>query len=111
MPAGWDTHLEALGSAPGDIIVTKRQWGAFYGTDLEMQLRRRAIDTIVLGGIVSNFGVESTARTANELGYNQVFAEDAMCALDEEGHKNSVTRIFPRLGRVRSTAQVLAALN
>lgn len=110
MPAGWDTHVEALGSDSGDIIVTKRQWGAFYGTDLDLQLRRRGIDTIVLGGIATNFGVESAARAANELGYNQVFAEDAMRALDDEGHRNTVARIFPRLGRVRSTAQVLEAL-
>jgi nicotinamidase-related amidase len=109
MPAGWDTHVAAIGSDERDIIVTKRQWGAFYGTDLDLQLRRRGIDTIVLGGIATNFGVESTARAANELGYHQVFAEDAMRALDDEGHKNTVARIFPRLGRVRGTAQVIAA--
>jgi nicotinamidase-related amidase len=110
MPAGWDTHVASLGADERDIIVTKRQWGAFHGTDLDLQLRRRGIDTIVLGGMVTNFGVESTARTANELGYHQVFAEDAMRALDDEGHRHTVARIFPRLGRVRSTAQVLDAL-
>jgi nicotinamidase-related amidase len=110
MPAGWDTHVEALGADASDIMVTKRQWGAFYGTDLDLQLRRRGIDTIVLGGIATNFGVESTARAANELGYQQVFAEDAMRGLDDEGHRNTVARIFPRLGRVRSTAQVMQAL-
>ncbi len=109
-PAGWDTYAPALGSAASDILVTKRQWGAFYGTDLDLQLRRRGIDTIVLGGIATNIGVESTARFAAELGYHQVFAEDAMRALDDEGHKVSVAKIFPRLGRVRATAQVLQAL-
>ena len=110
MPEGWDTHLPALKQAPGDIIITKRQWGAFYGTELEMHLRRRGIDTIVLGGIATNIGVESTARNAHEQGFNQVFAEDAMRALDDEAHRASLAKIFPRLGRIRSTAQILADL-
>lgn len=110
-PPGWADPLPALGSGADDIHITKRQWGAFYGTDLELQLRRRGIDTLVLGGVATDFGVESTARCAGELGFNQVFAEDAMRALSDEGHRGTVARVFPRLGRVRSTAQVLAALN
>jgi len=110
MPPGWDQHVPGLGSDPSDIVVTKRQWGAFYGTDLELQLRRRGVDTIVLGGIATNIGVESTARFAYEFGFNQVFAEDATCALAPDAHEHTCTRIFPRLGRVRSTGQILAAL-
>jgi len=110
MPAGWDQHVDALGHDAGDIIITKRQWGAFYGTDLELQLRRRGIDTIVLGGIATNIGVESTARFAYEYGFNQVFAEDATGALNDEVHRHTFKHILPRLGRVRSTAEILAAL-
>jgi nicotinamidase-related amidase len=93
-----------------DVVVTKRQWGAFYGTDMEQQLRRRQIRTIVMGGIATNFGVESTARGAMDRGYELVFAEDAMSSLSAEAHGFAVGNIFPRMGRVRSTEQVLAAL-
>jgi len=99
-----------LGQAPGDVVVTKRQWGAFYGTELELQLRRRGVRTLVLGGIATNFGVESTARDAFERGYELVFVEDAMSALAADAHQFAVKTIFPRLGRVRSTDDVIAAL-
>jgi nicotinamidase-related amidase len=94
----------------GDVVVTKRQWGAFYGTDLEQQLRRRQIRTIVMGGIATNMGVESTARAAYDRGYELVFTEDAMASVSAEAHQFAVSTIFPRMGRVRSTEQVLMAL-
>lgn len=99
-----------VGPAEGDIVITKRQWGAFYGTELDLQLRRRGIRTIVIGGIATNFGVESTARDAFERGYAQVFAEDAMSSLSAEAHRFAVTVVFPRIGRVRSTDEILQAL-
>ncbi len=98
------------GVQPTDIVVTKRQWGAFYGTDLEQHLRRRQIRTIILGGIATHIGVESTARTAYDEGFELVFAEDAMSSLSAETHAFPVAHTFPRMGRVRSTAQILAAL-
>jgi len=99
-----------LGPKPGDHVVTKRQWGAFHGTDLDLQLRRRGITTIVLCGISTSIGCESTARAAYEHGYQQIFAEDAMATMAAAEHHHTVTRIFPRIGRVRSTAEILAAL-
>ena len=95
---------------PSDHVITKRQWGAFYGTDLDLQLRRRGVTTIVLAGIATSFGVESTARTAFELGYQQIFTEDAMASLTAAQHEHTVAQIFPRLGQVCRTADVLAAL-
>lgn len=92
------------------IVITKRQWGAFYGTELDLQLRRRSIDTIVLCGIATTMGVESTARDAYELGYNQVFVEDAMATFSAEAHELTVKYVFPMIGRVRSTEDVLAAI-
>ena len=74
-----------LGAADSDVRVTKHQPGAFHGTDLDLQLRRRRIDTIVIGGISTNVGVESTARAGYDLGYNFVFLEDAMAALGAAG--------------------------
>jgi nicotinamidase-related amidase len=110
LTADWSDIVTALGPKTGDILITKHQWGAFYGTELELQLRRRGIKTIVIGGISTNFGVESTARDAFERAFALVFAEDATSALSEEGHTFAMKNIFPRLGLVRSTADVLAAL-
>ena len=91
-------------------MVRKRQWGAFYGTDLDLQLRRRGVDTIVLCGISTNYGVESTARDAYERGYNQIFVEDACSSRGAEEHAFPFRAIFPRIGIVRSTEDVLRAL-
>jgi nicotinamidase-related amidase len=110
-PEDWAELVPELGVEPQDIVITKRQWGAFYGTELDLQLRRRGIDTILLCGISTNVGVESTARDAYERGYSQVFVEDAMAARDPEDHRHTVERLFPRIGRVRSSDEVLAALS
>jgi nicotinamidase-related amidase len=109
-PSDWAEIVPELGPEPGDLIITKRQWGAFYGTELDLQLRRRGIDTILLAGISTNVGVESTARDAYERGYEQVFVEDAMAARSPDEHAHTIRTIFPRIGRVRSTADVLAAI-
>jgi len=98
------------GVQPADLVITKRQWGAFYGTELDQQLRRRNIRTIILGGIATNFGVESTARAAFDRGYQLIFAEDAMASVSAEAHQFSVRTIFPRMGRVRTTEQIKTAL-
>ncbi|MGC1462887.1 MAG: hydrolase [Terracidiphilus sp.] len=109
-PPDWMELIPELDRQPSDIVVFKRQWGAFYGTDLDLQLRRRALTSIVLCGIATEAGVESTARDAYELGYELVFASDAMTGLSPESHANSIERIFPRIGRVRTTDQTIAAL-
>lgn len=109
-PAGWSELCAELGVQASDIIVTKRQWGAFYATDLDSHLRRRGIGTIVLGGIATSIGVDSTARGAHERGYQQIFVEDAMTDLRADMHEAVCRHIFTRIGRVRSTGQVLAAL-
>lgn len=110
-PAGWSDVVAAMDAQPSDLRIMKRQWGAFYGTDLDLQLRRRGIRTIVLAGISTNVGVESTARDAFERAYDQVFVTDAMASPAAEAHANTLKYIFPRMGRQRSTAEVLAALS
>jgi nicotinamidase-related amidase len=110
LPPDANEFAPGLSIQPWDHLLTKRQWGAFYGTDLDLQLRRRGLTTIILAGIATNFGVESTARAAFELGYEQIFIEDAMSALAAAQHEHTVTHIFPRMGRVRRTADVLANL-
>ncbi len=108
LPAGWTTLIDGLGE-PGDILIVKRQWGAFYGTGLDLQLRRRGIETIVLGGVATNFGVESTARQAWEHGYAIVLAEDACTSRSAELHDMAVRHIFPRLSRVVQSADIAFA--
>ena len=90
--------------------MTKRNWGAFYGTDLDLQLRRRGITQVVLAGIATSIGVESTARAAHEHGYQVTLATDAMTDLDPEAHRNSIERIFPRLGERGTTDEVITLL-
>lgn len=105
------SHLAPLaGVEATDVVITKRQWGAFYGTELDQLLRRRNIDTLVLGGIATNFGVESTARAAFDRGYALVFVEDAMSSIEGEAHEFACRKIFPRMGRVRSTRTLIDML-
>ena len=106
----WADFVPELKVGGGDHPVTKHQWGAFFGTDLDLQLRRRGIDTIVLCGISTNIGVETTAREAYQHGYNQIFAEDAMSAMSTEEHESSVKHIFPRIGLVRKTDEIVEAV-
>ena len=106
----WAEFVPEIAPTPKDIIIDKKQWGAFYGTDLELQLRRKGIDTIVLCGIATDFGVESTARFAYEYGFQQIFAEDAMASRSDEQHNAAVNFIFKRMGRVRKTDEILKAL-
>jgi nicotinamidase-related amidase len=103
--------LPEMGPKPGDVVVTKHHPCAFHGTDLDLQLRRRGIQTIVLCGISTNVGVEATARIGFELGYNLVFADDAMSARDAELHASSVSKFFPTIGRVRKAEQIISALS
>jgi nicotinamidase-related amidase len=110
-PPEFFEFAEALKADPErDIIVHKRQWGAFYGTDLDLQLRRRGITQIVLCGIATSIGVESTARDAWERGYNLTFVSEAMTDLSSEAHDRAVQIIFPRLGEIGSVDEVLAKL-
>ena len=98
-PADFSTLAAGL-AAEGDLLITKRQWGAFHGTELDLQLRRRGIRTIVLGGVATNMGVESTARQAWELNYGVVLARHATTGLNAEMHEFAFNRIFPLISRV-----------
>jgi nicotinamidase-related amidase len=110
LPAAASEIAPSAGFQHGDILVTKRHWGAFAGTDLEQQLKSRGIDTVVLTGISTNGGVESTARQGTGLGFAFVLVEDACSSQNAEHHRFAFENIFPRLTRVRSTDEVLASL-
>ena len=104
-PGDWSELADGLAEA-SDLKVTKRQWGAFYGTDLDLQLRRRGATTVVIGGVATNMGVESTARAAHEHGYAVVLAEDAATTFSAEMHAFAFEHIFPHLGRVAKADEI-----
>ncbi|OHV35158.1 MULTISPECIES: isochorismatase family protein [Pseudofrankia] len=109
-PAGWDEIVDELAGHPEDLVVTKRNWGAFHGTDLDVILRRRGVTQIVLTGVATSIGVESTARAAHEHGYHVTLATDAMADMSVESHRHSLQVIFPRLGETATTAEILELL-
>jgi nicotinamidase-related amidase len=109
-PAGWADLVPELNQASQDFLVTKRTWGAFTGTDLEQRLKSRGVTQVVIAGVATSVGVESTARQAYELGFNVALAVDAMTDMSPEAHANSLTRIFPKLGETGETREIIALL-
>ena len=110
-PAGWTDLIAELNRQPGDHLVTKRTWGAFTNTDLEAYLKSRGVTQVVIAGVATSAGVESTARHAHELGFNVVLAVDAMTDMNPDAHNNSVARIFPRLGETGTTREIIDLLD
>ncbi len=108
LPPGFNDFADGL-KHDGDIIIHKRNWGAFHGTDLDLHLRRRGIQTLVLAGIATNIGVESTARDAWERNYTLVVVEDACTTTADDAHAASFKYIFPRIARVVKTEEVRLA--
>lgn len=111
LPAGWTELVPELDRQPGDHVVTKRTWGAFTNTDLEQYLRQSAITQVVVAGVATSIGVESTARHAYELGFNVAIAIDAVTDGSIDAHNHSVQRIFPRLGEIGTTMQITELLS
>lgn len=94
----------------GDVVVVKRTIGAFYGTDLAAQLRERGVDTVVMAGLATTMGVESTARAAADHGFHVVFAADAMSGMTTAEHEHALAVVLPRFGDVLDTQELLAQL-
>jgi len=109
-PPDWAELIPELDRQPGDETVTKMNVGAFYGTGLERILRRRGVTQVVMAGVATSLGVESTARQAFDHGYNVVLATDAMTDLDPEMHRHAVEKVFPRIGERALTAELVARL-
>lgn len=105
----WDELVAEVAPLPNEPVIIKRSWNAFHGSDLDVQLRRHGIKTVVMVGMSTNYGVEGTARAAHENYYNVVFANEAMSAITTAGHDYSVSTIFPLIGRVRSVDEIEAA--
>lgn len=109
-PPDWAAFAPEIDALPEIATIAKQQWSAFYGTGLDLQLRRRGIVSIVLAGIATNFGVESTARDGWQYGYSVIVAEDACTSLGEDIHRMAVELTLPRVSRVRSWSEIAAAL-
>lgn len=109
-PEGWDQLVDELSPLPTEPIIIKRSWNAFHGSDLDVQLRRHGVKTVVMAGISTNFGVEGTARAAYELSYELVFVEDVMATNTADNHAFALREVFPQLGRIRSLDEVLESL-
>ena len=93
--------------APEDVVVVKTTWGAFGSSTIDAELRRRDITTVVLAGIATNFGVESTGRGADDHGYETIFVTDAMTGLEQHAHEFAVEYVFPKLGKVVTVDELL----
>ena len=106
-PAGWADLIDELDVHPTDHLITKRRHSAFHDTGLDTLLRDLGVTQVVLSGIATSSGVESTARSASDHGYHVVLATDAMGDPDPEAHRHSVERVFPKLGETATTAEVI----
>lgn len=109
-PAGYDVIVEEFGARDTDLRVTKHQWGAFHGTDLDTQLRRRGVTQIVLAGITTSRGVDTTAREAYAHNYSVAFVTDAMADRELVDHEHAIERVFPQIGERSTTGEVLELL-
>lgn len=111
LPPDWADLVPELNRQADDILVTKRTWGAFSHTDLAAQLQTRGVTQVVIAGVATSIGVESTARQAYELGFHVTLAVDAMTDMSAEAHTHSIETIFPRLGERGSTAEIVTLLD
>jgi nicotinamidase-related amidase len=102
--------IDALAPRPEDVVVPKQRWSAFHGTYLDLALRTKRIDTIILAGGSTDVGIASTAFGARDFDYNLVIAADACTSPEQDNHDQLMRRVFPRMARVRSTEQVIAML-
>ena len=103
--------MPGLGADPDDLRITKRGWGAFARTDLDARLRSLGVTQVVIAGVATSYGIESTARDAYDLGYHVTIAADAVTDPTPEGHQHRLDRVFPALGQVGKTAEIIALLS
>ena len=110
-PPDWTELVPELDPQPSDLLISKQRVGAFIGTSLDEGLRRRGVTQVFLAGVATSAGVEATARSAYDHGYNVVLVVDAMTDMDPDAHRYSVEKTFPRLGEIDITENILKHLN
>lgn len=110
LPANWSDFVPQIAALDAQVVIKKRQWSAFHGTELDLQLRRRGVRTVVITGIATNFGVEGTARDAWSSSYEVVIAEDACSGNGPDMHRFAIDKILPRVARIRKTSEIVEAI-
>ena len=110
LPADWADLVPELNTQPNDVLITKKTWGAFTNTELEARLKALGVTQLVISGVSTSIGVESTARHAYELGFNVTLAVDTMTDMRREAHDYSIAHIFPRLGETGTTREIIDLL-
>jgi nicotinamidase-related amidase len=109
-PEGWTELVSELNQQAGDIVVSKSTWGAFASTNIEHRLKALNVTQVVIAGVATGTGVESTARQAYEHGFNVTLAVDAMTDTRPEAHDYSIANVFPRLGETGTTRAIIDLL-
>ena len=100
--------LAALEPQADDYYIVKYRWSAFHQTYLDLALRTRGIDTIIISGGSTDVGVTSTLYSGRDLDYNMIVVSDACgTSHDQRAHDMLVELVFPRMSRVRTTDQVI----
>ena len=110
LPDSFANLVPEIDNLPAAVRLVKKQMSAFFGSELDLQLRRRECDTVVLCGVATNFGVEATARTAFDLNYNVLIAADACGSISPDMHDFAVSKLLPRIARVRETSEIVTAM-
>jgi len=110
LPPQWSDPLDALPDASGDLVVTKSGWSAFAGTTLDEQLHSRGVSTVVVVGVATTFGIESTVRSAYDLGYDVVVVTDAVTDMSRELHDDALSRRLPIMARLAAVDEIVEAL-
>jgi ureidoacrylate peracid hydrolase len=100
-----------LAPAPGDVVVRKQRWSAFFQTNLELQLRARGIDTIILAGGSTDVGIAATAFAARDRDYGLVIVRDACFSMRGNNHDFFMDRVFPRMARIRTVDETLVLMD
>ena len=94
-----------------DYYIVKYRWSAFHQTYLDLALRTRGIDTVIVSGGSTDVGVTSTLYSGRDLDYNMIVASDACgTSHDQRAHDMLMQLVFPRMSRVRTTDQVITML-
>ena len=110
VPDDFTDLLPALDPQSSDLLITKNTRGAFTHTGLEERLQKLGVTQVVITGIATSVGVESTARDAHERGFHVAVVGDAITDGDLDAHEHSLTQVFPQIGEIGTTDEVLALL-
>lgn len=102
--------LPDLARSAADLHILKQAPSAFANTGLQDCLLQLGVTQVVVLGVATGSGVDSTARHAYELGFSVTLVDDAMTDVDVGRHENCLTSVFPRVGEVGSTREILALL-